>query len=77
MQNGVSKKGVLVVVTIASFLTPFMGSSINIALPPIGREFAIDAVLLAWIPTSYLLAATVFLPNLVSFGCDGFSSSVW
>ena len=61
MQNGVSKKGVLVVVTIASFLTPFMGSSINIALPPIGREFAIDAVLLAWIPTSYLLAATVFL----------------
>ena len=61
MQNGVSKKVVLLVVTIASFTTPFMGSSINIALPPIGREFAIDAVLLAWIPTSYLLSATVFL----------------
>ncbi|MFC1989366.1 MFS transporter [Chloroflexota bacterium] len=61
MQNGFSKKGVLVVVTIASFLTPFMGSSINIALPSIGREFAIDAVLLAWIPTSYLLSTTVFL----------------
>ena len=61
MQNGFSKKGVLVVVTIASFLTPFMGSSTNIALPSIGREFAIDAVLLAWIPTSYLLSATVFL----------------
>ena len=61
MQNGVSKKVVLLVVTIASFTTPFMGSSINIALPPIGREFAIDAVLLAWIPTSYLLAATVFV----------------
>jgi len=59
--NSVSKKTVLLVVTIASFLTPFMGSSMNIALPPIGREFAMDAVLLAWIPTSYLLSATVFL----------------
>ena len=61
MDEGVSKKVVLLVVTIASFTTPFMGSSINIALPPIGREFAINAVLLAWIPTSYLLSATVFL----------------
>jgi EmrB/QacA subfamily drug resistance transporter len=61
IQKGVSKKVVLVVVTIASFLTPFMGSSINIALPPIGREFSMDAVLLAWVPTSYLLSATVFL----------------
>jgi len=59
--TGVSKKAVLLVVTIASFLTPFMGSSMNIALPPIGREFAMDAVLLAWIPSSYLLSATVFL----------------
>jgi len=59
--NNVSKKSVLLVVTIASFLTPFMGSSMNIALPRIGREFEMDAVLLAWIPTSYLLSATVFL----------------
>lgn len=58
---GVSKEVVLLVVTVASFLTPFMGSSMNIALPTIGREFALDAVLLAWIPTSYLLSATVFL----------------
>lgn len=61
MQKGVSKKVALVVVTIASFLTPFMASSVNIALPSIGREFSMDAVLLAWVPTSYLLSATVFL----------------
>jgi EmrB/QacA subfamily drug resistance transporter len=61
IQKGVSKKVVLVVVTIAAFLSPFMLSSINIALPPIGREFAMDAVQLAWVPTSYLLSATVFL----------------
>ncbi len=37
-----------------------MGSSINIALPAIGSEFAADAILLSWIPTSYLLAAAMF-----------------
>jgi len=48
-----------------SFLTPFMGSSVNIALPRIGREFSMDAVLLSWVPTAYLLAAAMFL---VPFG---------
>lgn len=61
MHKGLSKKVALVVVTIASFLTPFMMSAINIALPTIGREFAMDAVLLAWVPTSYILSTTVFL----------------
>jgi EmrB/QacA subfamily drug resistance transporter len=56
-----TKKIVLTVVTMASFLTPFMGSSINIALPPIGKEFGMDAVLLAWVPTSFLLSVTVLL----------------
>jgi len=50
----------LLVATLANFLTPFMGSSINIALPAIGSEFAADAILLSWIPTSYLLAAAMF-----------------
>jgi len=45
----------------ASFLAPFMGSSVSIALPSIGREFAMDAVLLGWVATSYLLASAVFL----------------
>ncbi len=49
----------------ASFLTPFMSSSINIALPSIGEEFTADAVILSWVATSYLLAAAIFL---VPFG---------
>ncbi len=60
-QNGVNKRGVLFVVLISSFLTPFMASSTNIALPQIGREFETNAVLLAWISTSYLVSTTVFL----------------
>jgi EmrB/QacA subfamily drug resistance transporter len=56
---------VLLVATLASFLTPFMGSSVNIALPSIGRHFGMDAVSLSWVATAYLLAAAVFL---VPFG---------
>ncbi|MBN1585910.1 MAG: MFS transporter [Candidatus Omnitrophica bacterium] len=55
------KRAVLLAATLGSFLTPFMGSSINIALPTIGRELSMDAVLLGWLPTAYLLAAAVFL----------------
>lgn len=59
------KAAVLLVATLASFLTPFMGSSINIALPSIGAHFHMDAVLLSWAATAYLLAAAIFL---VPFG---------
>ena len=52
---------ILIVASIASFLTAFMGSSINIALPALGDEFNIDAVILSWISTSYLLAAAISL----------------
>ncbi len=56
-----SKAVVLFVTAMASFLTPFMGSSINIALPTIGREFSADAFSLSWISTAYLAAAAMFL----------------
>ena len=42
-----------------------MGSSVNIALPTIGRELSLDAVTLGWITTSYLLASAI---ALVPFG---------
>jgi len=38
-----------------------MASSVNIALPSIGRELAIDAVLLSWVSLAYSLAAAMFL----------------
>jgi EmrB/QacA subfamily drug resistance transporter len=65
MNNSVNKRVALLVATLASFLAPFMISSVNIALPSIGREFAIDAVLLSWVTASYLLATAMFL---VPFG---------
>lgn len=60
-ENSVKKRTVLIVAAVGSFLTPFMGSSVNIALPSIQREFGIDAILLSWVQTAYLLAAAVFL----------------
>jgi len=65
MDGAVNKRSALLVAALGSFLTSFMSSSVNIALPSIGREFAMDAVLLSWVATSYLLAAAMFL---VPFG---------
>lgn len=63
--NTSGKGVVLVICTMASFFTPFMGSAVNIALPAIGREFGMNAVALSWVATSFLLAAAMFL---VPFG---------
>jgi EmrB/QacA subfamily drug resistance transporter len=57
----VNRGVVLLVTAMASFLTPFMASSINIALPTIGREFSAGAFGLSWISTAYLLAAAMLL----------------
>lgn len=65
MNNAEMKRVALLIATLSSFLTPFMSSSVNIALPSIGQELAVDAVLLGWVATSYLLAAAMFL---VPFG---------
>jgi len=59
--DGVSKGVALFVASMAAFMTPFMVSSLNVALPLIGREFSLSAVVLGWVPTVYLLAAAIFL----------------
>jgi EmrB/QacA subfamily drug resistance transporter len=38
-------------------MVPFLASSINVALPPIGREFQLDAVALGWVSTAFVLAS--------------------
>ena len=59
--NSDSRSVILVIITIGTFLNPFTGSSINLALPLIGEEFAIDAIMLSWIPAAYLLSTSIFL----------------
>jgi MFS family permease len=59
------KRVILLVTCLSSFLTPFVGSAVNVALPAIGAEFNMNAISLGWVATSYLLAAAIFL---VPFG---------
>lgn len=54
---------VLLIVIATSFMTPVMGSALNIAIPSIGREFSASATTLSWIATGYILAtASCLLP---------------
>jgi len=63
VRSHTSKEVVLLVATMASFIFPFMGSSVNIALPSIGSELSLDAVTLGWVATAYILAsATLLVP---------------
>ncbi len=59
------RKTALLTAALASYVTPFLGSATNIALPEIEKEFEIHAVVVSWIPTAFLLAAAICL---VPFG---------
>jgi len=57
------KKYTLITISLASFLTPFMGNAVNLAIPSIGKEFNSSAILLSWVVSSFLLAsASLLLP---------------
>ena len=56
----INKTLVLLITTLATFLTPFMGSSLIVALPTIANDLAVNTILLSWITTAYLLTAAMF-----------------
>ncbi|MGR6836830.1 MFS transporter [Syntrophomonas erecta] len=65
MNEQAVRKYTLLAVTMSSFLAPFMGSAINLAVPDIGNQFQSSALLLSWVVTSYILSSVAFL---VPFG---------
>jgi len=56
-----SRRFILILITAVTFLNPFTGSAINLALPAIGAEFSADAAMLAWVASAYLLSSVIFL----------------
>ena len=50
----------LIIICLASFLVPFMGSAVSLAVPKIGNTFSMSAVELTWIASAYLLSTAVF-----------------
>jgi MFS family permease len=58
------RRSILLIASLSSFLTPFMGSAVFIATPVIQGEFQIDTVTAGWVTAAYLLAAAMFLVPL-------------
>ena len=59
-----SKGLILFLIIITSFINPFLGAAINIALPAISEEFAMGAVGMSWVAMAFLLSSAVFLVPL-------------
>jgi EmrB/QacA subfamily drug resistance transporter len=59
-----SKTVVLIAITMSSFLAPMALSSVNVALPTMAKELAMDALSLSWVATAYMVAAAMFLVPL-------------
>jgi MFS family permease len=55
------KKSVLIVSTFAAFLTPFLTSAVNLALPSIGKDLHANAISLGWVISSFILSSAIFL----------------
>ena len=52
---------VLVATSISAFTTPFLGSSVNVALPAIASDFSMSALGLSWVASSFIMAAAIML----------------
>lgn len=61
MDKNVNPTGVLVIAAMTSFMSSFTASSMNIALPSIDKELGMNAVLLSWVSTAFLLSSAAFL----------------
>ena len=55
------KKSVLLISTFAAFLTPFLTSAVNLALPSIGKDLNANAINLGWVISSFILTSAIFL----------------
>ena len=56
-----TRRSVLLVATLGSFLTPFMGSAVNVALPSMGADLGMDSIELTWVASAFLLSSAVGL----------------
>lgn len=52
---------VLIGISLASFMTPFGASMLNLSLPEIGATFGVSTHALGWVSTAYLFSSVLFL----------------
>jgi EmrB/QacA subfamily drug resistance transporter len=54
-----NKRLVLFIATVTAFIMPFLIAAVNVALPTMGRELNLEAVVMTWVSTIYFLALAV------------------
>jgi MFS family permease len=52
---------IILVVAVTSFMGTFLVSAVNIALPTIEKDLALNAIELSWIITAFILAMALFM----------------
>lgn len=61
-QSGSPNKYLLLfLITLTSFMNPFMGAAVNIALPDIAAELGLNAIMMGWVTMAFLLASVAVL----------------
>lgn len=60
-QAGKTRKKQMIPIMLTAFITPFMGSALNLAVPSMSAYFSAGAVSIGWVVTAYLLASTALL----------------
>lgn len=63
-ESGSSRRLILIAIIITSFINPFLGAAINVALPAISEEFSLGAIGISWVSMAFLLSSAVFLVPL-------------
>jgi EmrB/QacA subfamily drug resistance transporter len=60
-QNGaaVNKNIILIIATTTAFILPFLVAGVNVALPMMGRDFDMEALVMSWVSTAYFLAIAI------------------
>lgn len=60
-ETAFNKNILLLIVMLTSFINPFLGAAVNIALPKIADAFQMDAITMSWVGMTFLLSSAVFL----------------
>ncbi|MDR1529817.1 MAG: MFS transporter [Burkholderiales bacterium] len=68
MHNEKKAIAALIAISITSFLVPFVGSSLNLALPHIARDLGMNAVTLSLVVSAYLLVCAMFQMSAARIG---------
>ena len=59
---------VLLIATLGAFMGSFANSSVNVALPPLGKALGLGGLELNWVTTAFVLGSAAFLLPMGSLG---------